>query len=444
MVEVGGEERGNVVLACRRVEKVARERGVEDEALDGKTVFKQRALEVFDVVADLFDIGRKERAQECVPVAFIAAEIELGGENTAVPRIALDDHAREVGQREERDVLRFAEKREQLVRARFRAHDLSRHGEVLRRFGGGVAGGRLEAVFFDELCELELHKERIERIRRGLAQVFLRGEFERRVGDDGCKIKALAGALFPLGELFDDVRLCLDIRQQTVDLVDALIFPDERRRCLFPHAGNAGDVVARVAHQRLEVDDVDGREAVAFEKRLRRHVLRRGLAHARGDELDGRVLGDELERVLVSRGDDAVPALFFALARDRADEVVRFKADELIAGDVHRVEHVLQIGDLHGEFLGHGMARGLVALVFQVTEGRLAAVEGDAERLGLFLIHKAREHREKAEDRVGEKTVARRERTNAVIGAVDDGVAVKHHQFHGKHLPKCKFLLNIV
>lgn len=94
--------------------------------------------------------------------------------------------------------------------------------------------------------------------------------------------------------------------------------------------------------------------------------------------------------------------------------------------------------------IGHGVARGLVALVFQVTEGRLAAVKGDAERLGLFFIKKAREHREKAEDRVGEKPVARGERTDAVIGAVDDGVAVKHHQFHGKHLPKCKFLINIV
>ena len=118
LVEVGGEERGDVVLACRRVKKVARERGVEDEAPDGKTVFKQRALEILDVVTDLFDVGRKERAQQRVPVALIAAEIELGGENAVIPRAALDDHAREVGQREERDVRRLAEEREQLVRAR--------------------------------------------------------------------------------------------------------------------------------------------------------------------------------------------------------------------------------------------------------------------------------------------------------------------------------------
>ena len=164
LVEVGGEERGDVVLACRRVKKVARERGVEDEAPDGKTVFKQRALEILDVVTDLFDVGRKERAQQRVPVALIAAEIELGGENAVIPRAALDDHAREVGQREERDVRRLAEEREQLVRARLCAHDLGRHGAVLRRFDFGKAVGRLEAVFFDELGKFQLHKERIERV----------------------------------------------------------------------------------------------------------------------------------------------------------------------------------------------------------------------------------------------------------------------------------------
>ena len=341
-------------------------------------------------------------------------------------------------------MLRLAEEREIFFCLFRRGHGLGGHGEVDRRFGGGKVGGRLEAVFVDKLRELEFHEERVECVGRRFAQIVLRGKFERRVGDDGRKIKTLAGALFPLGELFDDVRFCLNVRQQAVDLVDALVFLNERRRRLFPHAGNAGDVVARVAHQGLEVDDVGGGKAVAFLKALGRHVLRRGLAHARRDELDGRVLGDELQGVLISCGDDAVPAFFFALARDRADEVVRFKAHELVAGNVHRVEHLFEYGHLHGKLFGHGVARGLVALVFQVTEGRLAAVKGDAERLGLFFIKKAREHREKAEDRVGEKPVARGERTDAVIGAVDDGVAVKHHQFHGKHLPKCKFLLNTV
>ncbi len=55
-VKVGGEKRRNVVLARRRVEQIPCERRVENEAVNGKIVFEQRALEVLDVVADLFDI----------------------------------------------------------------------------------------------------------------------------------------------------------------------------------------------------------------------------------------------------------------------------------------------------------------------------------------------------------------------------------------------------
>ena len=93
LVEVGGEERRDVVFARRCVEKVARKRRVENEALDGKIVFKQRALEIFYIVTDLFDVGRKERAQESIPVALIAVEVKLSGDGGMFARIAVDDYA---------------------------------------------------------------------------------------------------------------------------------------------------------------------------------------------------------------------------------------------------------------------------------------------------------------------------------------------------------------
>ena len=93
LVEVGGKKRGDVVLARRCVEKVARKRRVENEALDGKIVFKQRALEIFYIVTDLFDVGRKERAQESIPVALVAVEVKLSGDGGMFARIAVDDYA---------------------------------------------------------------------------------------------------------------------------------------------------------------------------------------------------------------------------------------------------------------------------------------------------------------------------------------------------------------
>ena len=144
--------------------------------------------------------------------------------------------------------------------------------------------------------------------------------------------------------------------------------------------------------------------------------------------------GHELQRILVSRGDDTVPACAFALARDRAEQIIGFKARELVAGDVHRVEHVLEHRHLHGELFGHGVARGLVVGVRFVAERRLAPIERHAQPLGLLLVEQTLQRREKAVYRVGIEPVARRERADAVKRTVDDAVAVQNHQLHGRFL----------
>ena len=61
-------------------------------------------------------------------------------------------------------MLRFTEAREIVLRLLCRGHGLGSHGEIDLFLGGGRIGCRLEAVFVDELRELELHKERVEHI----------------------------------------------------------------------------------------------------------------------------------------------------------------------------------------------------------------------------------------------------------------------------------------
>ena len=134
-VEVDGKERGNVVLPRRRVEEVGGERGIEHEALGGQTVFQQRVHEVLDVVADLFDVGREQRAQQRVPVAGIAVEEKLRAQRLLFALLPLHDHAGEVGQREHRHMARRAEACKTFLRP-FRArHSLDRHG-AFDRFCG--------------------------------------------------------------------------------------------------------------------------------------------------------------------------------------------------------------------------------------------------------------------------------------------------------------------
>ena len=284
--------------------------------------------------------------------------------------------------------------------------------------------------------ELQTHEQRIERVRRRFAQVVLRRKFQRHVGEDGREMIALPCAFLALSQFFDDAGLGVKLRQETVNFVDAAVFLNERHRRLFADAGNAGNIIARVAHERLEVNDVDRIKAVLLGKALGRHALRGGLPHAGGDELDGRVLRDELKRILVTRRCHAVPARRLAFARDGADEIVRLVARQLIARDVHRVEHFFHHRKLHRQLLGHPLALGLVALVLQVAEGRLASVEGHAHRVGPLLVLQPRHRDQKAVNGLRVKPVLRRQGTDAIVGAIEDRVAVQHHQLH-RQKPPC-------
>ena len=238
-------------------------------------------------------------------------------------------------------------------------------------------------------------------------------------------------AVLALGQLFDHIGFGLDLGQRGIDRLYRLIALDQRHGRLFAHARHAGNVVRAVAHQRFEIDDMDRGKAVLLAERLRRHVPGGGLPHPGGDELDLGMVGDQLQAVLVAGDDDTVPARRLAFAGDRADEVVRLVTGELVARDVHRVEHLFEDRHLHGKLLGHALALGLVAVIFQMAEGRLAAVKGHAQRIRLLLVFKARHGGEKPVDRMGVEPLPRGQRADAIIGAVDDRIAVDYHQLHG-------------
>ena len=104
-------------------------------------------------MADFLDIIREQGAQQRVPVALVAAEVELGRDGGRFACNKVDDHAGKVRQRQQRHVLRLAEEREIFLGLFHRGHGL-----------GGDVGGRLETVFVDELGKFQLHKERIERV----------------------------------------------------------------------------------------------------------------------------------------------------------------------------------------------------------------------------------------------------------------------------------------
>ena len=244
----------------------------------------------------------------------------------------------------------------------------------------------------------------------------------------------MAGGLLPLRQLADDVGLGVDIRQAAVQCVYVAVLLHQGHGGLFPYPRHAGNVVRSVAHQGLQVDHVDGVEAVLLPEGLRGHILGGGLAHAGGHQLHLGAVGDQLEAVLVAGDDDAVPPRRLAFAADGADEVVGLVPRQLIAGHGHGRKHLLHHRQLHGQLRGHGLALGLVIRVRPVAEGGLPAVKGDAQGLRVFLVQQALEGGDEAVYRMGIQPIPGGQGADAVIGAVQYTVAVQDHELHGRDL----------
>ena len=136
--------------------------------------------------------------------------------------------------------------------------------------------------------------------------------------------------------------------------------------------------------------------------------------------------------MLTSRHHYAVPARRLAFPGNGADQVIGLPPLHFIAGDVQGIQHLFQHRHLHPQFLRHGLPGGLVRLVRLVTEGRGVEVEGDAQGIRPFFLLQAQQRGEKAEHGVGVQPFPVSQGADAVIGPVDDGVAVNDHALHGK------------
>jgi len=86
-----------------------------------------------------------------------------------------------------------------------------------------------------------------------------------------------------------------------------IIFPQEFQSGLFAHAGDAGDVIRRIAHQSLEIGHLIGTHAVAFDKLFRRKIL--DLAQTLARKPNARVIPDELKGIAVTRDQYGLRAL---------------------------------------------------------------------------------------------------------------------------------------
>ena len=255
-------------------------------------------------------------------------------------------------------------------------------------------------------------------------------QIERHAAVDGGKPEAVPRGLFAVLQLgaralFD--ALILDMLVHAVERAEVV---QQLHGGLFTDTGHARNIVRRIAHERLEVDEMDGVEAVFLAESGGVVGLIGGLSHAGGDEHDGRAAADQLEAVAVTGDDHAGVAVLVRAAADGAEQVIRLVARLFAADNAQGIEHLLCNRQLCRQFIRHALAGGLVGVEFEVTEGLFLHVKADDGAVRLLLVLQFEQRSQKAVNRVGGQSLVVGQLPDAVERAVQYAVAVYHHDFH--------------
>ena len=225
-----------------------------------------------------------------------------------------------------------------------------------------------------------------------------------------------------------------------IRLVERAVVLEQLGSGLVAHPGDARDVVGGVALERLEVDHLARRKAVALVDLGRVVDDRGGHAAAGGHQAD--VVAGQLEHVQVAADDGAGDALRLGLQGERADEVIGLEALQLVDGDAEGGQQLAHDGELLAQVVGCGLAGGLVLGEALVAEGA-AEVEAGDDVVGLHVLEASQHDAPEAEDGVDQLALGGRQgrRHEREIGAIDEAVRVQQHEpFHGPSVPAARQL----
>ncbi len=174
---------------------------------------------------------------------------------------------------------------------------------------------------------------------------------------------------------------------------------DPLGRRLLAHAGDAGQIVARIPAQRGEVRVLGGGESVLLLDGLGGEPGQ--LRHAALRVQHGDVIGDQLQCVAISGDDEHPIPERGGLRREGRDDVVGLVALLRHHRDAHRVEDILGDVDLPLELVGRGTALRLVRRVQFGAERLAAHIECRGDVCGLLVAQQVDQHRREPVHRVG-------------------------------------------
>ena len=213
---------------------------------------------------------------------------------------------------------------------------------------------------------------------------------------------------------------------------ETAVLLDELQRRLFADARHAGNVVRRIAHQALDVDQLRGRKAVGLADVIGRD------AHGIGDAAlrveDGGSFAGELKGIAVAGDEHGFAALALAGGGDGAQDVVRLVAGALEHRDAHQADQLADDRILRAQFVRHGLARGLVIGVLLRADRRRVDVERHGQAVRLLVGDDLEEHHHKAVHGVGRRAVRRaHRRLKRVKRPVHQAVAIQQYDLPRHH-----------
>ena len=205
-----------------------------------------------------------------------------------------------------------------------------------------------------------------------------------------------------------------DLRRAGEQRIEVAPGVDQRRRGLDPDPRHAGNVIGRIARERLNVDDLFGGNAEFFD-----HLGGADLAHADGVQHD-HALAHQLHEVLVAGGDGHAVAPRRGETDVGGDQVVGLESGEFDRRQPEGARRVAHERELrHERFRRVGPVR-LVGGVDVVAERGAGGVEQDGDPAPLLGAGELVDHVAEAEHGVGGRSVPPVQGRQPVKGAENE------------------------
>ena len=177
-----------------------------------------------------------------------------------------------------------------------------------------------------------------------------------------------------------------------INSVHACKFLYKWKSGLFTYAGNARNIVARIAHKRLYFYHLFRSHAVLLHNNIGRVV---NVAFCLGKPY-GNVIIYKLERVTVTRWHCTGYLLIRTGGWNSSDYIIGFKALFFDNGYSHCGDYLFHIGELLCKVFGHTLAVCLIAVVHLMAECRCIKVESYRYHIRIYILFKHKQSVHKA------------------------------------------------